>query len=100
MDQFQWHDFFNRIETLNTKSTLFVRRFLLQRLRTENYQLVVTVVMKNCEPLVSGPAFAIDRSPVSKNITLNFARYGLHGIYDSVSTTTKVLGNLVQCASA
>jgi len=29
-----------------------------------NYQLVVTVVMKNCEPLVSGPAFAIDRIPV------------------------------------
>jgi len=29
-----------------------------------NYQLVVTVVMKNCEPLVSGPAFAIDKNPV------------------------------------
>lgn len=27
------------------------------------YQLVVTVVMKNCEPLVSEPAFAIDNSP-------------------------------------
>lgn len=31
-----------------------------------NYQLVVTVVMKNCEPLVSLPAFAIDRSPSEK----------------------------------
>lgn len=28
-----------------------------------NYQLVVTVVMKNCEPLVFFPAFAIDKSP-------------------------------------
>lgn len=28
------------------------------------YQRVATVVMKNCDPLESGPAFAIDRSPV------------------------------------
>lgn len=28
------------------------------------YQLVVTVVMKNWEPLVPGPAFAIERSPI------------------------------------
>lgn len=34
---------------------------------TLNYQLVVTVVMKNCEPLVSEPAFAIDKSPVHKS---------------------------------
>jgi hypothetical protein len=34
------------------------------REQTCNYQLVVTVVMKNCEPLVSGPAFAIDKIPV------------------------------------
>lgn len=27
------------------------------------YHVVVTVVMKNCEPLVSEPAFAIDNSP-------------------------------------
>jgi len=30
------------------------------------YQLVTTVVMKNCDPLVSGPAFAIDSIPVCK----------------------------------
>lgn len=34
--------------------------------RTENYHLVITVVMKNCEPLVSGPAFAIDKKPTIK----------------------------------
>lgn len=33
-----------------------------------DYQLVTTVVMKNCDPLVSGPAFAIDKTPVSVNI--------------------------------
>lgn len=27
------------------------------------YQFVVTVVMKNCEPLESGPEFAIDKTP-------------------------------------
>lgn len=30
----------------------------------QTYQLVMTAVMKNCDPLVSGPAFAIDRTPV------------------------------------
>lgn len=34
-----------------------------------NYQLVVTVVIKNCEPLVSGPEFAIDRKPALKKET-------------------------------
>jgi hypothetical protein len=38
--------------------------FLLKK--TCNYQLVVTVVMKNCEPFVSRPAFAIDKVPVHK----------------------------------
>lgn len=28
-----------------------------------NYQPVLTVVMKNCEPLLSGPEFAIDKTP-------------------------------------
>lgn len=28
--------------------------------------MVITVVMKNCEPLVSGPAFAIDKKPTLK----------------------------------
>lgn len=32
-------------------------------LNRDFYQLVVTVVMKNCEPFVSGPAFAMDRRP-------------------------------------
>lgn len=36
---------------------------------TNDYQLVITVVMKNCEPLVSGPAFAIDRNPALKRET-------------------------------
>ena len=31
-----------------------------------DYQWVATVVMKNCDPLESGPAFAIDTSPVIK----------------------------------
>lgn len=30
------------------------------------HQLVVTVVMKNCDPLVSSPEFAIDRNPVKR----------------------------------
>lgn len=34
------------------------------RRQMHSYQLVVTVVMKNCDPLVSGPAFAIDSTPV------------------------------------
>jgi len=34
---------------------------MLQEMK--GYQLVVTVVMKNCDPLVSGPEFAIDRNP-------------------------------------
>lgn len=32
--------------------------------KKKTYQLVMTAVMKNCDPLVSGPAFAIDSSPV------------------------------------
>ena len=46
-----------------------IRRFVFSHLKSEgtfNYQLVVTVVIKNCEPFVSGPAFAIDRSPIHK----------------------------------
>lgn len=32
----------------------------------KGYQPVVTVVMKNCDPLVSGPAFAIDKNPTPR----------------------------------
>lgn len=35
----------------------------------ENYQPVVTVVIKNCEPLESGPELAIERKPALKNVT-------------------------------
>lgn len=42
-----------------------------------NYQLVVTVVMKNCEPLVFFPAFAIDNSPANQVplLFINFNAY-------------------------
>lgn len=51
-------------EVRSTSQDFRLNGFILNRNeRLSTYQLVVTVVMKNWEPLVSGPALAIDRSP-------------------------------------
>lgn len=57
------------VSSLNPKGPQSIvwswRRDMLRILiNKQTYQLVMTVVMKNCDPLVSGPAFAIDRTPV------------------------------------
>lgn len=43
----------------------------------KNYQLVVTVVMKNWEPLVSGPALAMERRPGPVCFSLKFSSANL-----------------------
>ena len=40
-------------------------------------QGVTTVVMKNCEPFVFGPAFAIDRSPLVVCLSVKFSSLNL-----------------------
>jgi hypothetical protein len=43
--------------------------FTIVHARTKGYQLVLTVVMKNCEPFVFGPAFAIDKIPATNSLS-------------------------------
>ena len=42
-------------------------KYVIDAPTKENYWLVLTVVMKNCNLLVSSPTFAIEKFPVSKN---------------------------------
>ena len=46
------------------------QKYAIDAPKKDNYQSVLIVVMKNCDPLVSGPPFAIDKFPVSKNSKL------------------------------
>ena len=64
------------------------------------YHSVLTVLMKNCEPLVLGPVFAIDKVPARQRkwgISNNNIRKMIHNCWkEAVFMTFQTIGNIKQ----
>lgn len=68
---------------------------MFQLLERDDYQLAFTVVMKNCDPLESGPEFAIDKIPVGQKkgkILISRGKvFDISGLLQNHQTTIYIL---------
>lgn len=69
--QYLYYPCFSEKQEIDSQSAVLLKQSLKENTNKKIYQLVLTVVMKNCEPLESGPEFAIDKTPVQHKKTEN-----------------------------